>query len=167
LVIGANNTLWRRNGLGDVGRACHAVGVVPSVEVIARVPAENLHVSRAEFGAVWTAAQTLSAERLSDWYLIGVCVTCQWVAQVIVPPSTMPGHPARAPVTGTSRMAYAELIERESLAAQRQAMRPPVWMLTARPGWVEAVDATFAWLWRRTGPPPVVVKRAVSEPATP
>jgi hypothetical protein len=54
--------------------------VVPSAEEIARVPAENLHVSRAEFAAVWAAAEARSEERPHDWYVAGVCVTCKWVA---------------------------------------------------------------------------------------
>lgn len=45
------------------------------------------------------------------------------------------------------------LVERESLRADVQAMRPPAWLPEARPGWVEAVDATFAWLWRISAAP--------------
>jgi len=138
---------------------------VPTAEDIAYVPAENLHVSRAEFGAVWTAAE----ERMRSeggWYLAGVCVACRWVALAIVrPPDGGPGYVAYAPVTKTRRMAYAELVERESLRAEVQAMRPPAWLLEARPGWVEGVDATFAWLWRKTGPPPDLIERTASGPA--
>lgn len=59
-------------------------------------------------------------------------------------------------------MAYPELIEAENLAAAVQAIRRPEWLMAARPGWVDAVDATFAWLWRRTIPQPVSVERASS-----
>ncbi len=141
--------------------------MVPSAEDIARVPAENLHVSRAEFGAVWTAAEAKADERADSWYLAGVCRTCQWVAGVLVRPTAVPGHPARAPVTKTSRMAYAELVERESLASEMLLTRRPVpaW-LQDRFDWVVGIDATFAWFWRRTGPPPITVERTASGPAT-
>lgn len=141
--------------------------MVPSTEDIAYVPAENLHVSRAEFGAVWTAAEAQADEHEDSWYLAGVCVTCRWVALAIVrPPGGGPGYVAHSPVTRTSRMAYAELVERESLAAEVQLWRRPVSkFLQGRPGWAEGVDATFAWFWRKTGPPPVPVERTVSGPA--
>jgi len=144
--------------------------VVPSAEQIAYVPAENLHVPRAEFAAVWTAAEALAEEGArngtSNWYVTGVVITCRWVALAIVrPPDGGPGYVAFAPVTQTKRMAYPELIERECLRAGVQAIRPPAWLLDARPGWVEAVDATFAWCWRKTGPPPVPVERTASGPA--
>ncbi len=134
--------------------------------------AENLHVSRAEFGAVWTAAERLAEEGAVDgtgtWYTTAVVTTCRWVARAVVRPRDGgPGRTAHAPVTMTHRMAYAELVERESRAAELQLMRRPVpaW-LEGRPGWAEGVDATFAWLWRRTGPPPVTVEHVVSRPAT-
>ncbi len=137
--------------------------VVPSAEDIARVPAENLHVSRAEFCAVWTAAEAQADEHQDNWYLAAVCITCEWVATAIVRPrGGGPGRVAHGPVTMTHRMAYAELVERESLAAEMQWMRRPVSnFLQSRPGWAEGVDATFAWMWRRTGPPPVAVERTV------
>jgi hypothetical protein len=140
--------------------------VVPSAEEIARVPAENLHVSRTEFGAVWTAAEGQADKDESSWYLAGVCLTCRWVARMLIPPSTMPGHPAFAPVTGTMHAAYAELVEAECLAAELLLTRRPVpgW-LQEKPGWAEGVEATFAWMWRRTGPPPVAVERSVSDSA--
>jgi len=139
--------------------------VVPSAEEIAAIPAENVHVSRAEFAAVWTAAEDLLAEHPRDWAVGGVCLTCRWVARATVKPASGPWYSASAPVTMTHRRAYAELIEAESLAAAVQAIRRPEWLLADRPGWVDAVDATFAWLWRRTGPPPVAVERTVGGPA--
>jgi hypothetical protein len=146
--------------------------VVPSDKEIAYVPGENLHVSRAEFGAVWTAAEELAEEgarnETGTWYTTAVVVTCRWVGLAIVRPRDGGrGYPAFAPVSETSRMAYPELIERESLAAEVQLWRRPVSkFLQGRPGWAEGVDATFAWLWRKTGPPPVSVERTRSGPAT-
>lgn len=141
------------------------------MEDIARDTAENLHAPRAEFGAVWTAAEELAEEgarnKTGTWYTTGVITTCRWVALAIVRPREGGlGRTAHAPVTRTHRMAYPELIERECLAAEVQAIHPPAGLLEARPGWVEAVDATFARMWRRTGRPPVPVERTASEPAT-
>lgn len=156
-----------RSYIISVGGACHASRVVPSTKEIACVPAENLHVSRAEFGAVWiTAEERMRSE--GGWYLAGVCVTCRWVALAIVrPPDGGRGRTAHAPVTQTHRMAYAELVERESLAAEVQLWRRPVSkFLQGRPGWAQGVDATFAWMWRKTGPPPVAIERTASRPAT-
>jgi hypothetical protein len=145
--------------------------VVPSAEEIARVPAENLHVSRAEFGAVWRTAERQADEvddrGGSDWYLAAVCITCEWVARAIVrPPDGGPGYTSHSPVRRTHRGAYAELIEEEALAADLQLARRPVSpFLQGRPGWAEGIVATFAWFWRRTGPPPVAVERSVSDSA--
>ncbi len=128
------------------------------------MPAENISVSRAEFAAVWTAAERLATEQ-GGWDLAAVCITCRWVALAVVKPPTGPWYPAFAPVTNTERRAYPELIEAESLAAAVQAIRRPEWLMAARPGWVDAVDATFAWLWRGTAAPPVTVERTVDWPA--
>jgi len=152
-------------GLELVGPSCHAGRVVPSAEEIARVPAENISVARAEFGAVWTAAERMSDVHPRDWALAGVCITCRWVALAVVKPPTGPWYLAFGPVSLTERRAYPELIEAESLAAAVQAIRRPEWLMAARPGWVDAVDATFAWLWRGTASPPVTVERTVDWPA--
>jgi hypothetical protein len=57
---------------------------------IARIPVGNLRVPRAEFGAVWAAAERLDAEQgqrgTTDWYAGGVVVTCRWMAAAIVRP---------------------------------------------------------------------------------
>jgi hypothetical protein len=127
---------------------------------IAHVPAENLHVSRAEFAALWSAAEQLHDDRVRrrvpDWYGAGVVVTCRWLARAIVRPESGPKYPAEAPVTRRLNMAYPELIEAECLAAERLDMRRPVlaW-LADRPGWSAAIVATLNWAWRRTGDPPI------------
>lgn len=145
---------------------------MPTAEEIAYVPTENLHVSRTQFAAVWIAAEELAEtgarDKTGTWYTTAVVVTCRWVALAIVQPRDGGrGFPAFAPVTETSRMAYPELIERESVAAEVQLMRRPVSkFLQGRPSWGEGVNATFAWMWRKTGPPPVDVERTMSGPAT-
>jgi hypothetical protein len=147
--------------------ACHAGWVDVTAADIARVPAENLHVSRVEFGAVWVAAEVRQAERtrqrVTDWYGAGVVVTCRWLARAIVRPAEGPHRPARSPVTRTTRMALPELIEAECLAAELLDMRRPRpgW-LEGRPGWSEGIVATLNWAWRRTGGPPVEVAQSAA-----
>jgi len=138
---------------------------------IARVPAENLHVARSEFAAVWTAAEHLHddrvRQRVPDWYGAGIVVTCRWLATAIVRSPEGRQRPADAPVTGRTNMAYPELIEAECLASELLDMRRPVptW-LANRPGWAAAVLATFKWAWLRTGGPPIdIAQSAVAEDA--
>lgn len=134
---------------------------------VERVPGENLRVSRAEFGAVWAEAERRQAEQaaggVTDWYVGGVVVTCRWVARATVRPEGRPWRQARSPVTGTTRLAHAELIERECLAAEVLDMRHPVpeW-LAGRPGWSAGIVATFNWMWRGTAGPPVEVPRTAA-----
>lgn len=145
---------------------------MPTAGDIAYVPAENLYVSRVEFGAVWAAAEELAEQGALDgtgtWYTTGVVTTCRWVALSIVRPREGGlGRTAHAPITKTHRMAFPELIEAESLAAELLLARRPIpeWLLS-RPDWAVGVDATFAWVWRRTGPPPVAVEPTVGRLAT-
>jgi hypothetical protein len=120
---------------------------------VARIPQTNLRVPRAEFVAVWAAAEQRCA---ADWYAAGVAVTCRWLATATVRPATGRPYVAYAPVTGRTARAYEELIEAEYLAAERLDLRHPrpQW-LAERPGWVEGIAATLRWAWRRTGPPPI------------
>jgi hypothetical protein len=147
-------------GLGSVGSACHSEFVDVSPADVARVPVENLSVSRAEFAALWAAAERHQEEQarlhVTDWYGAGVVVTCRWIARATVRPETGPWRPARSPVTGSTKMAYAELVEAECRAADLLEMRQPrpEW-LAGRPGWIEGIVATFNWVWRRTGGPPM------------
>jgi hypothetical protein len=136
---------------------------------IAKVPAENLHVSRADFGALWIAAERhmdeQSARKVTDWYGGGVVVTCRWIATATVRPRAGDGpwRPARSPVTGRTRRATPELIEAEALAAALLDMRRPVpdW-LRDQPGWARAIDATFAWAWRGTAGPPIQAEHSAA-----
>ena len=131
---------------------------------IARIPAENLHVPRAEFAAVWAAAEQLHEDcvrrRVSDWYGAGVVMTCRWLAVAMVRPQTDRWYMATAPVTERTGSALPELIQAEALAAQRLDLRRPApgWLLN-RPGWLPGVLATFDWVWWRKAGPPVQFDR--------
>jgi len=120
---------------------------------IARVPPGNVRVPRADFAAVWAAAER---DVSHDWYALGVAQTCRWIAHSRG--TTFNGRTpmAHGPVTERSRLAFEELIEAEYLAAEKlAAVEPrPTW-LVKRLGWIEAVCATLRWAWARTGPAPL------------
>jgi hypothetical protein len=125
---------------------------------VARIPAGNLRVSRAEFAAVWRAAERQSREQgdlgVTDWYSAGVALTCRWLAGAVTTTQTGRQMPAFAPVSSRSARAYEELIETEYLAAEQLDMLRPD-LVAARRGWCEAVRATLRWAWRHEGPPPL------------
>ena len=127
---------------------------------IAKIPPRNLRIRRAEFVAVWVAAERLGG---SDWYAAGVAVTCRWLARATVRPATGPWYLAWAPVTERSDLAFEELIEAEYIEAEKLDMRRPRpgWLL-GRPGWSEGICATLRWAWCRTGPVPLGVDEAAS-----
>ena len=149
---------------GSVVAGCHAGGMEVLASEVAKVPAENLRVARAEFAAVWVVAERHQDEQalrhVTDWYGGGIVVTCRWLATATVRPRSGPWYLARSPVTGRSNRALPELIEAECLAAELQAMQRPVpnW-LTKRPGWAESIVATLNWAWRRSGRPPIGIAR--------
>lgn len=126
---------------------------------VARIPLSNLRVPRAEFAAVWAAAEQRCA---ADWYAAGVAVTCRWLATANFRSVNGRWSAAYAPITRRTARAYEELIEAEYLAAEKLDMRRPRprW-LVEQPGWIEGICATLRWAWRRTGPPPMeLVERA-------
>ena len=138
-----------------------------SVEVsatdVAKIPAGNMRVSRAEFVALWQTAEQLHDEQLRrgvpDWYGAGVVETCRWLA--IVEPKTGPWRLAPSPVTKRIQVAYGDLIEGECQAAEQLAgSRPLPAQLMSRPGWIEAVVATLNWVWRRHGSSPLGTGRS-------
>jgi hypothetical protein len=128
-----------------------------------RIRRENLHVRVSEFARLWLTAErrgdALSAEGRGDWYLVGVQVTCQWLACAITT-FNLPSGPVRerayAPITRTREKAYEELVEQETQAAERAVARGG---LPGRPGFAEGALATFAWAWRRSGVPPIEVEQ--------
>lgn len=120
---------------------------------VAAVPACNVRVPRAEFGAVWAHAERMCDEQgrrgVTDWYAAGVAVTCEWLATAVVRTRAGRRYPARSPVTRRTARAYEELIEAEFLAAERASD------VEGQPGWSEAVRATLHWAWRCSGPAPL------------
>ena len=122
---------------------------------VARIPPRNLRVPRAEFAAVWAAAQRRAREQgergVTDWYAGGVAITCRWMAGAVVRPVAGSRYLATSPISGRIE-AYEELIEEEFLAAEVLDLRWPE-LLTRRPGWCESVRATLRWAWRHDGPP--------------
>lgn len=137
---------------------------------IARIPVGNLRVPRAQFAAVWIAADARdlgsAARGIQDWYAGGVRCTCMWLAGATFRPPWGRPRPAAAPVTHSKATAYEELIETEFLAAELMAQRQP-WLLEQRPGWCEAIQATLRWAWRHDSPPPLDPVWPGAAPAAP
>jgi hypothetical protein len=129
---------------------------------IARIPAANLRVPRAEFAALWITAEQLCDEQgergMTDWYAAGVAATCEWLAGAVFRPATGPRQDAASPATGRSARAYEELIEAECTAAERMLARHPQPATTRRrPGWLPGIVATLQWAWHGNSCPPLAV----------
>ena len=130
---------------------------------VARIPAANIRVPRAEFAALWIAAERHCDEQgaggVTDWYAGGIAATCQWMAAAVFRPESGPRQDAAAPATGRSTRAYEEIIEAECLTAERLlAKHPRPRSLDRRPGWMEGVVATLHWAWHGYGEPPLTVE---------
>jgi hypothetical protein len=97
---------------------------------VAKVPAGNMRVSRAEFVALWQTAERFHDEQVrrgvADWYGSDVVETCRWLANAIVKPEVGPWRLASSPVTKRIQVASNELIEAECRAAEQLAGRRPV-----------------------------------------
>ena len=137
-----------------------------SARLIEEIPRGNLRVPRTEFVAVWAEAERQDAENTrngtGDWYVVGLLNTCKWVAGATVVfnyPHGPKARPAAAPITHREARAHEELIEAETVAAERMAIRHPHG-IDGRPGWLEAVVATLMWVWRGSGVPPLDVGHA-------
>jgi hypothetical protein len=134
-----------------------------TADLVERIPAGNLQVRRADFAAVWAEAERAhernTLTRTSDWYITGVVVTCRWLAGASVPGLRGRTQPAWAPITHRSAAAHEELIEAETLAAERWVARHPDGM-QGRAGWLEAILTTLTWAWRGVGVPPLEIRRA-------
>ena len=121
------------------------------------MPEESLRVSRAEFCALWALAEHLGG-RSGDGgeYLLGVILTCQWLADQPVP-SILPSRVAempRSPLTRRLERPMPETIESELLAAHAQR--------GVRPELAQGVAATLEWAWRGKGRPPLDVSPAAA-----
>jgi hypothetical protein len=125
-----------------------------SVEAVAKVPGENLRVSRAEFGAVWALAQRLGSQPGPDNdYLIGVLWTCRWLAR----------QPAFSRVIGRWEMPAAPLTRRRHSAMPETIDAEYMAAATARPFERErarGVMATLEWCWHGSGRPPLDISEA-------
>ena len=126
-----------------------SVDVSAEVVAVARVPEENLRIPRAEFGTVWSYAERLGRlPNVDDGFLVGVILTCRWLAaqpvwSSIVRRPEMPG----APLTGRRHVAMPETVEAELLAAYSHNA-----VNRAR---ADGVAATLEWAWRGSRPPPL------------
>lgn len=132
---------------------------------LARVPAANIRVPRAEFGEVWAAAEALSSDQASqgvtDWYAGGVVATCRWLAGAVVTCRNGRRQLPRSPATELLVSAYEELIEDEYLAAEGlDAARPD--LVVHQPGWTAGVRTTLRWAWRCNGPAPPFAARTTT-----
>ena len=117
-----------------------------SAEAVAKVPGENLRVPLSEFGAVWSLAEHLGGQPGNGGnYLLGVILTCEWLADQPVP-SLMPARVAempRSPLTRRLQRPMPETIESELLAAYARR--------DGRPELARGVAATLEWAWRAAG----------------
>jgi hypothetical protein len=145
-----------------VGGLCDRGCVEIAAGLIERIPPGNLRVRRADFAAIWVEAERVLDQNtrsgVSDWYIAGVAVTCRWLANAVVP-GLQGRTPAWAPITHRTATAHEELIEAETLAAERWAARHPDGM-QGRPGWLEAILTTLTWSWRGVGVPPLEIRSA-------
>ena len=127
-----------------------------SAETLAKVPGENLRVSRAEFGSVWSAVERWASQPgPSDAFLIGVLRTCRWLADQPVW-SRVAGRAEMpvAPVTFREHAAMPETIDMDYLAAvSPRAPEPDV---------ARGVAATLEWTWHGSRRPPLVISHAAA-----
>jgi hypothetical protein len=126
-----------------------------SAEAVAKVPVENLRVSQTEFGVVWALAEHLGGQPGDGGeYLLGVILTCEWMADQPVP-SVLPSRVAempRSPLTRRLQRPMPETIESELLAAYARG--------GGRPQLARGVASTLEWAWRGKGRPPLDVSQA-------
>lgn len=90
--------------------------VLVSAEHLASVPGENLRISQAEFGALWSLAEHLGGQPGPDNdYLVGVLWTCRWLAgQPVWSRMLNRAEIPRAPLTRRRHAAMPETIDEET-----------------------------------------------------
>lgn len=126
-----------------------------TAEQIAKVPAANLHVSRAAFGQVWARALELGKRPAMDYYVIGVIRTCNWLADQprwskILKKLKIPA----SPVTERHYAAMPETIQDEYFAAARAARLGGT---DRRSGVGCGALATLEWAWHGSARPPLEI----------
>jgi hypothetical protein len=134
-----------------------------STAVVAKVPGENLRVSRDHFGTLWAAVEDWGGRPGPDNdYLVGVVLTCRWLgAQPVWSSVVGRAEMPTAPYTGRRRTAMPETIDAEYFAAAAgQVSRPnrPV----IRPELARGVVATLDWTWHGSRRPPFDIAHAAT-----
>jgi hypothetical protein len=120
------------------------LGMDESALVVAKVPGANLRVSRADFAAVWAAVEGWGGRPgPNNDYLLGVLLTCEWLAaqpvwSSVIGRAEMPA----APYTGRRHSAMPETIEAEYVAALGALRRGH-----GRAELARGAAATLAWAW--------------------
>lgn len=138
-------------------------GMDVSTDLVGKVPATNLRVSRAQFGALWATAETQleHVERGPEAdFTLGIVLTCRWLSrQPYWLEHFKQWEVPRTPLFGRELMAMPETIEVEYLAAARAQVR-----FRGRPsGTAErarGIVATLDWTWRGSGQPPLEIPPA-------
>jgi hypothetical protein len=111
---------------------------------------------------VWIEGERILDNHLSrtgDRYIVGVVITCRWLAGADVPGLRGRIQPAWAPITGKTAAAHEELIEAETQTADQWLADYPNGM-RGKPGWLESIAATLDWAWRGSGTPPLDILHA-------
>ena len=132
-----------------------------TAEQIAKVPAENIHVSRAVFGQVWAYADELATQPgPDDDYLVGVLWTCRWLSKqpvwsqifkrMEIPPS---------PITRRHYAAMPETIQDEFIAAARVGRLGQTGMMADL---ARGALAALEWAWGGSGRPPLELPTAAA-----
>ncbi|TDW94505.1 hypothetical protein EV137_1820 [Kribbella pratensis] len=94
-----------------------------------------------------------------DLYLLGVQVTCRWLAgviKVVEGPSGRVALASPAPITRREERGYEELIAAETDAAERAVAQD---RKDRGAEFVAGAHATLAWAWRWSGVPPIDVEQ--------
>jgi hypothetical protein len=130
-----------------------------AADAAAKVPRENLRVTRAEFGALWVLVEQLASQPApDDDFPIGVLRTCRWLAaQPVWSDASARADMPAAPFTGRPYAAMPETVEAEFVASAAAAGR-----CGGRPELARGVVATLQWAWRGTGAPPLDLSAAAT-----
>lgn len=124
-----------------------------TAEQIESVPAENIHVSREDFGRVWAYADHLGTLRDTGLYEIGVLFACEWIAaQPVWSQVSRRWEFPASPVTERHYRAMPETIDAEHLAAARASA---LGRTGERAELASGVAALLGWAWARAGRPPL------------
>ena len=138
-------------------RGVTLVDVDVTAELVAKVPDENLRVSRAEFAALWSLAEHRGSQPPGpdSEYLIGVLWTCRWLAD----------QPVWSRVAGRAEMPAAPLTRRQHAAMPETIDEEYLAAVTARVFERErgrGVAATLEWTWHGSRRPPLAISHAAA-----